>query len=537
MSRRSQPRHQAQKSLPICTCTYPKTSQWLEGHCSLCLKKLISFSTPESESQSRTPSPHFKDLSIPIDEELQSIVKFNTPTSDNFFSSKSHHKRSHTSKNKEKDAKPSYPQSLYDIKNSKSSSVLIPEKKPLHYRPDSIKASLENLLKNQRSKSIYELSQREDQYSNYYTYATNSDNHKRPKHHEKVYKISPKRSPVPELRIPFQLSYQSAVDEYFSKVSSARKGKLVDFSSKDFSLEILFLGHKNSVNSIALGKNKLWSAGQDYLISSWNLPDKTISDPYANILHSWRVGSTVSPLTTTKAHTRKINCLEIIGNSFLISGGSDQKIKIWNIERGISLASSIKAHDGNVICLAVPSARTLLSGGSDGYIKVWDFENRKLAKCYEAHDKNLTCMCLHDSSTFITGSNDTTLKLWDLRASRCLSTFTEHDGEINCIKLIDKHSFLTAAEDRTIKKWDIRTCGVLENLKVDSEIKSIEIIKGKLVTGGNGIIVWDNGKQNITQFHNQGVKQIKYDEYNDCLFSASRDGSIACMKVLFGEEY
>lgn len=224
-------------------------------------------------------------------------MRFMTPESQSFSNLKiNNHKRFHTSRNKERETKSNVSElSIGDIMNSKSSGNLKEKERFNRHNVvnkssvnlSSIKASLEDILKSQRSKSIYEISTSEEPYSNFFTYNSQCDRQKRSKHPiEKVYKISPKRSPVPELRFPFQLQNQSSMDDYINNLSVSRREKYFDFTSKDFSLEQLFINHKNSVNSIILAKNKLWSAGSDYLVSSWSLPGGNLSDPYSNILHN-----------------------------------------------------------------------------------------------------------------------------------------------------------------------------------------------------------------------------------------------------------
>ncbi|CAF4192023.1 unnamed protein product, partial [Rotaria magnacalcarata] len=72
---------------------------------------------------------------------------------------------------------------------------------------------------------------------------------------------------------------------------------------------------------------------------------------------------------TLLGHKRGIACLQY-RDKIVVSGSSDNTIRIWDIECGACLRI-LEGHDELVRCIRFDSKR-IVSGAYDGKIKVWD---------------------------------------------------------------------------------------------------------------------------------------------------------------------
>jgi len=398
-----------------CECTNPQPSRWLEGYCSTCFKSLSTLSSPTQAS--RTPSPNFKSRA-PRDtrssEALQGIMKFIQNVT-NPIEEKPHHKRSSTSRNQQSNQEEIFSSRVEYLSRHKAPQAMTHNKSASELRGPKLMSS-PYCFDSRKKLDLHRKST--DKLS-------------------KQYKIS---SSIPESK---QLVRSESED-----ISSTRQ-RFHSFHSKDFSLEFLCVAHRNTVTDLCFTKGKLWSVGLDYTLHGWNIMPSR--DPYFTVMNSWKLGNTISPLISQRVHSRGINSIEHIDSGLMVTGGSDNMIKLWKLSRGIKGIWKVQGHEGSVTCLGVASPRSLLSGGSEGKIKVWDVESRKIAKEYEEDFQKIECLKMYSPSTFMSGCSDSKAKLWDIRTARSISSFTDHNGPVTCIELWDDYSFYTGGLDYKIR--------------------------------------------------------------------------------------
>ena len=95
----------------------------------------------------------------------------------------------------------------------------------------------------------------------------------------------------------------------------------------------------------------------------------------------------------------------------IVSGSTDNTIKIWNLETGV-LHRTLTGHDDWVrsVCIS-PDGRTLVSGSYDN--KIWNLETGVLRRTLTGHENSVLLVCIRpDGRTIISGSDDNTIKIW-----------------------------------------------------------------------------------------------------------------------------
>ena len=84
-------------------------------------------------------------------------------------------------------------------------------------------------------------------------------------------------------------------------------------------------------------------------------------------------------MKTLDSHSRGIACVEYDGE-YIVSGSSDQSIKVWNATTGECI-HTLLGHTDLVRTLQLDSkTKTIVSGSYDGSLKIWGLEDGKLQR-------------------------------------------------------------------------------------------------------------------------------------------------------------
>jgi WD40 repeat protein len=281
-----------------------------------------------------------------------------------------------------------------------------------------------------------------------------------------------------------------AISPHLPVVATGSEDKTIRLWNLDTGTEIgILTGHQKSVETIAFYPHQsglLFSGDRSGQIKLWQV------DP-------------AEELISIDSQQGKVNCLAISpdGKS-IISGGSDQTIKIWcfglSDERSIDYLVSLKAHqlavngiafnpiEGEVKFASVssdrlvilwgmesktplsilsnhtqavktlafsPDGKLLATAGDDGLIVIWDLDNRKLARTISAHRWMISSLSfLADGATLISASWDGNVKFWDVNSGAEIDCLSVHEGEVLAMEICkDRQSIVTASRDRTAKIW------------------------------------------------------------------------------------
>jgi WD40 repeat protein len=75
-------------------------------------------------------------------------------------------------------------------------------------------------------------------------------------------------------------------------------------------------------------------------------------------------------------HTGAVLCMSYLPSGIhVVTGSSDQTIRIWDAETGAAVGRPLVGHDGEVLSVACSGdGRRIISGSSDRTIRIWDAE-------------------------------------------------------------------------------------------------------------------------------------------------------------------
>ena len=200
----------------------------------------------------------------------------------------------------------------------------------------------------------------------------------------------------------------------------------------------------------------------------------------------------IKTIAGSHSHSRYIYTLAL-DNTFLVSGGNDQIIKIWDRANNFSLHHNIHTND-TTYAIAM-DADIIVSGSYDDIVKVWNrTDNYKLITTLTGHIWYVYSVAL-DADIIVSGSVDKTIKVWDRNNNyNHITTLRGHYNEIVSVAL-DAGVIVSGSWDKTIKVWDrnnnyrlIKTLGGHTH-----GVRSVAMDAGVIVSGSddNTIKVWD----------------------------------------------
>jgi WD40 repeat protein len=153
-----------------------------------------------------------------------------------------------------------------------------------------------------------------------------------------------------------------------------------------------------------------------------------------------------------KGHNGAVSSLAVLFNytehPVIISGSSDETIKIWDPESGECIKTFL-GHEGRVYSVAVVYDKDgiayIVSGSNDATVRVWDIKEEKCIKIYKGHSEGIqsvTVLYGKDGKPYIvSGSWDKTIKIWDFATGECVKTLQGHLGWVQEVKVFyDKNN-------------------------------------------------------------------------------------------------
>ena len=367
-------------------------------------------------------------------------------------------------------------------------------------------------------------------------------------------------------------------------------------------------GHSAPIYSVAISENNqiIVSGSGDKTIKVWDLasdkPPKTLVDEQLSRRLTRqamkkqakrKTGKKVKPIQVS--HEASVDSLVISNDNnqeFIITGGSDDLIKVWDLKTG-ELNRILKGHNGSVRDLAV--AENILVSADSNYetVKVWNFRTGKLKRSFTSDNYFWfsSIAISEDGSTLVSASQDAAIKIRDLATGQLqkitdpLTGKREHplvanNNSIRTVTISDNHIFnasrnntitvrnlatgeleyllkghtgevnslavrgnilVSGSKDRTIRIWNLTNWKLERTIRnlLDPITRSIAISEDgkKLVTGSYKTIkIWDLSTGKLEKFldtHNDGVNAIAIK--GDKIISGGGDKTIEIRNLNTGE--
>jgi len=130
-------------------------------------------------------------------------------------------------------------------------------------------------------------------------------------------------------------------------------------------------------------------------------------------------GTSYCPLSWENAHAQRVTALTRLGNSDLVSAGSDGILKAWALDgdRFGQIQRSFLGHRGPVVSVSASpfDPNLMLSGSHDRCIRLWDARVAGEAVAMWSQQDWVTCVDFHPANSNHLFSSDKAVHLWDLR--------------------------------------------------------------------------------------------------------------------------
>ena len=179
---------------------------------------------------------------------------------------------------------------------------------------------------------------------------------------------------------------------------------------------------------------------------------RIISGSYNNNIKIWNA-DTGELINTLYGHSGTVYSVcfspdlvaeaQVFNNKRIISGSGDRSIKIWNAENG-ELINTLNGHNGDVLSVCFSSDlvvksqvldnKRIVSGSSDNSIKIWNAENGELMNTLNGHTAAVNSVCFSsDNKRIVSGSDDGSIKIWDADIGELINTLNGHIWRVNSV--------------------------------------------------------------------------------------------------------
>jgi WD40 repeat protein len=204
-----------------------------------------------------------------------------------------------------------------------------------------------------------------------------------------------------------------------------------------------FDGHTNSVLTIKIAENMLFSGSADTTIICWN--------PENGFFIRKFVG-----------HLGYVNAIAIQDN-LLFSGSSDFDIIKWDIFDGTLLTVFTKDHGNPITCIDIWK-RTLYSGAADNSVIKWNISTGLPIDMFRGQVKLLRAVAVWKNFV-LSGGDSGRITLWEnsVESLEPFAVLVDHLAAINSL-IVFEETLFSSGSDSTIRHWNLTDLVVLKVL-------------------------------------------------------------------------
>lgn len=180
-------------------------------------------------------------------------------------------------------------------------------------------------------------------------------------------------------------------------------------------------------------------------------------------LNSFRYGC----IKTLQQHTGPVIHLKRVFNEYFASCSADNTIIIWDTNgKCMQVLGREHGHTEPVLRVEPLSNNYLISCSVDKTLKVWN----EWGECVQTlggehgHTGPVSCVVEVNNNNsnnndliVASGSTDHTIKLWDTHSGACITTLNGHTDSVNCLLSWSPNTLITGSADKTIRVWNITT--------------------------------------------------------------------------------
>jgi WD40 repeat protein len=315
-----------------------------------------------------------------------------------------------------------------------------------------------------------------------------------------------------------------------------------------------FCGHQSAVTSIAVSDEWLFSGSDDNTVKQWEIAtgqcirtftghqfsvtsvavsgEWLFSGSNDNTVKQWEI-ATGQCIRTFNGHQSSASSI-VVSGQWLFFGSKHDRIEQHEILTGQHIQTFV-GHRSGVTSLGV-SRKWLFSSSVDKTVKQWEITTGQCIQTFSGHQSGVTSLAVSGEWLF-SGSGDNTVKQWQINIGQCIRTFTGHQFGVNSVAVCGEWLF-DGSSDHAIKQWQIATGKCVHNfIGHQSSVTSVAMSGEWLFSGSgdNAIKQWNivTGKCLHTFIgHQAWVNSIAMS--GEWLFSGSGDNTIKQWNIATG---
>ena len=282
---------------------------------------------------------------------------------------------------------------------------------------------------------------------------------------------------------------------------SKENPKVTEIKNADYQCIKTIKGHGDSIEClIIIDDTRIASGGYDCLVKLWDLQDMKKLE---------------KPIKVYKGHEDAVFSILKFTAFKLISCSRDKTIRIWNIEDGRQLAC-ITGKEPYYVVKQISDAQVAAAGG-DNEIRVfnlWNEEETKEEFVLTGHTNVINDIEVFQDNILCSGGECMLILIWDLAKRKHIGTLEGHKAAISSLLRLKEGLLASGSYDQTIRIWDIKKkscCQILEG-GTDKIMSVGQLPNGCIVSGGSewNLVIWgkNNKIENELEGHEGSVNTI-----------------------------
>ncbi len=174
------------------------------------------------------------------------------------------------------------------------------------------------------------------------------------------------------------------------------------------------------------------------------------------------------------------------------AGGKDAVIREFSLADG-ALLRELRGHRGYIRALAyTPTGTHLISGADDGRICAWGAGPDPVHELHEHRGGVLALDVSADGNYALSAGRDGTVRYWSLSGRRLLRTMTGHRRWVQAVRFLDGETAVSADGYGAIIVWDLATGEVRRTMEHGGAVTALAVDRGLVHAGGGSeISCWD----------------------------------------------
>ena len=231
-----------------------------------------------------------------------------------------------------------------------------------------------------------------------------------------------------------------------------------------------------------------------------------------------------------EGHQSYINYLVVTRDGkFIISGSSDQTIRIWRVPDLFQLAI-LRGHKSKITIVEVScDSKYIVSYALDKTIRTWNIEAgyKQVNICKE--ELSINCLTITKDNTFIISGLGAIIKIWQLQSLTHIKTLISNNSQINAILLNNNNQLLfSGSSDGKVIAWNLKNYNWEFNLDHIQQVHHLAISSNDkyLISGSWYTVIWDlENKIKIREIANYHIvwTYIQFIENNNFYYAVASD--------------